>query len=119
MSDTDKTKPIWVQLYQNPQYRVEDHDHRHGECDLDANNIVEGYSWHGRGCNFWASNLGNQHIWQRCSKAEQCYRDRANGHARTLLRKQLRELMKTSKEDLEDCEYQSFPHRHQALWDSA
>lgn len=33
MSDTDKTRPYWVQLVTEP-FRVEVHDHRSHECNL-------------------------------------------------------------------------------------
>ena len=101
---------------QNPQWREENHNHERGICDMQAN-VVECYTWSGRGCCYWANDLGNQHIWAR-GRHEQVYRKEANGHARTTLRSQLRIMMKMSRKDLEDGDFQTFPHRHQALWDS-
>lgn len=117
MSDTDKTKPTWVQLYQNPEWRVEYHDHVNHECNINPKDVGR-YRWFTRGCHYWASDLGNQHVWKRCSKSEQCYRDKANGHARTKLRKDMRNLIKMTRDDIDDCEFLSYPHRHQALWDA-
>jgi hypothetical protein len=37
MSDTDKTRPAWVQFHDPTNWRVleEHHDHRHGVCNFD------------------------------------------------------------------------------------
>ena len=117
MSHTDKTQPYWVKLKQNPQDRVEEHDHRKGICDLDPNDNGS-YGWTSQYCSYDFSRAAVQTAYQRCSEVEQLYRKKQNGKARGNLRKNLRDIMKTSRADLEDCDYQSFPHRHQALWDA-
>lgn len=116
MSRTDKTNPTWVKLLQNPQWREEQHDHRNGECILKP--ITKDWHYPRVDCGYWVSDLGNQHVWSRHTKSEQMYRQEANGKARNNLRMDMREIMKMAREDIEDCEFLSYPHRHQALWDT-
>lgn len=115
MSDTDKTKPYWVKLLQNPQWRVVHHNHERHPCDLADENHKRNL-WLSRECGY-STSTSARGFYAR-SKSEQVYRDKTNGHARTTLRSQLRTMMKMSREDLEDGDFQSFPHKHQALWDS-
>lgn len=117
MSDTDKTKPYRVKLAQNPEWRVEEHDHRNGQCELDSNNID--FWWKTRRqCGYGFRDSVSQRSWARPSRVEQAYRDQANGKTRTQLRKDMRNLVKSSREDIEDCEFLSYPHRHSAIWDA-
>lgn len=117
MSDTDKTKPFWVQLYQNPQWREERHDHRKGECNLVDPIIPQQCDWAPIGCCYWASDEGNQHVWRRNSRIEHIYRNEANGAVRTGLRNLLSEIRKMSREDLEDVTFAKRDHKHGVLWD--
>lgn len=116
MSNTDKTKPYWVQIMQNRELQIEDHDHRNGICDLDFRiKPWRDYT----SCNYhirYYSKTGRR-IFGRPSKAEQSYRAEANGSARTKLRNAVSELRKMAIEDVEDWDIVIPRHRHSALWD--
>jgi len=90
--------------------RVEDHDHRKGVCDFD-------------GVQYWCEfNFTREHyytsgIYGR-PKSEQVYRAKANGKDRTRWRLAASEMLKMPIEELEDYDFQNFPHRHSALWDA-
>lgn len=120
MSDTDKTKPLRVKILQNPEWRKEVHNHEDGICDFYDElipNVL--WTWHNRRsyCGYYASKEGHQHVWARCSNAEQSYRAEANGKARRQVRHLRREVLKMTREDIYDCEFLSHPHRRSALWD--
>lgn len=123
MSDTDKTKPLWVKLRQNPKWRVELHYHEKNTCDLlpfeESSDVLYSYWSRRKGisCGYWVSKEGHQHVWGRCSNAEQSYRAEANGKARRQVRHLRREVIKMTREDIYDCEFLSHPHRRSALWD--
>lgn len=116
MSKTDKTNPLWVKLLQNPEWCEERHDHRNGICDVQP--IENGFRYPHSHCGYWVSDLGNQYVWVRHTKSEQAYRKEANGRARNELRMDMQELRKMTRDDVEDCEFLSYSHRHQALWDA-
>ena len=121
VSDTDKTKPYWVKLYQNPELRRTRHDHRKGECDIDKyfEEYKQNTHWTRRGeCGYWVSFYRDHSgFYAKNSHGEKGYRAEANGADRTNLRIAIRDMLKTSREDLEDNEFQSFPHRHGVQWD--
>ena len=116
MSKTDNTNPTWIKLLQNPEWREEVHDHRDGICDIEL--VKKCFEYPRYGCGYGASDLGNQHVWCRSRRYEQIYRKESNGKARNNLRMDMQELRKMTREDIEDCEFLSYPHRHQALWDA-
>lgn len=116
MSKTDKTHPYWVQIRQNSKFQVESHDHRNGICDLEFRNRPFNAPYT---CNYnvkYYTKTGRK-IFGRASKAEQAYRDEANGSARMILRNTIDEIRKMSREDIEDFDILNPNHRHQALWD--
>jgi len=116
VSRTDKTNPLWVKLLQNPEWREEHHNHRNRDCDLGP--MTKDWHYPHNHCDYWISDLGNQHVWIRSSRSEQAYREEANGKARNDLRMAMRDIEKMSREDVEDCEFLSYQHRHQARWDA-
>lgn len=116
VSKTDKTNPLWVKLLQNPEWREERHNHYNGVCDVQP--ITHDFHYPHTSCGYWVSNLGTQHVWVRPREHEQLYRIEANGKTRNDLRMAMREIMKMTRDDIEDCEFLSYPHRHQALWDA-
>jgi hypothetical protein len=118
LSKTDKTHPFWVQIIQNTELQRAVHDHRSGVCDLLKPRDRRWWFDHNR-CHYsvnYYSKVGRK-IFGRCSQAEQSYRAEANGSARTKLRNTMTELRKLIRTDIEDCDFQSFQHKHQALWD--
>lgn len=101
---------------QDPDVRAEHHDHRYGICDLEVRRKPWCYRYNcGYYVNFY-SKTGRK-MYGRWSKAEQSYRDEANGSARTQLRNSLSELRKVAFEDVEDWDIVNPRHRHSALWD--
>jgi len=117
VSDTDNTKPFWVRIAQNPELRNEAHDHSRGPCTIDTQNIQLWWTIKGHACGY-EPKFSATRIYRGSSKAEQMYRNKANGKDRTALRKIRQKLLKMSREDIENSDVQSFAHRHSALWDA-
>lgn len=119
VSDTDKTKPYWVQLNQNPEIRRIRHDHSKGpECLIYP--IREKYYltfrlWTDYTC-WYTTRKGVTiadtvvHRWTRSEKRKW------HNHERMNVRCTMREISKMSFEDIEDSDFQNFPHRHNASW---
>ena len=123
MSDTDKTKPYWVQLRQNPQLARERHDHRNSVCDLDYEDN-ECYGWSGfhSHCRIvtkarWPYSYsfygrGSRFGWFHAFVAE------CNGSARAKLRMARHEIRKMAIEDVTDYDIENPRHRHNAIWEN-
>lgn len=116
MSDTDKTKPVWVKLMQNPQVRFEHHNHRSGTCDFD----IRKQPWSDRSqCNYYCRyySRSGRVMYGRASKCEQSYRAEANGSARTRLRNAMSDLRKLDIDAIDEYDIPIVRHRHSALGD--
>lgn len=74
--------------------------------------------WDEQNPNGWNRNYFDMMYLFKRPKREQVYRAKANGKERNYLRKHIREQLKLSFEDVENYDFQSFPHRHGALWDT-
>jgi len=121
MSKTDKTRPYWVKLLEESPERVESHNHEKGICDL---RLPTASGWRapfrgGDYCYYTVSYYGwNNGFYGRGSarwlKAE--IRSR-HGASRAKLRKDISEIKKLSREDIEDYDIINPRPRNGALWD--
>lgn len=126
MSDTDKTKPYWVKLWQNPELRREVHYHEKGLCDLSLDDILDrtsGFSYRFRHCYYddpygYCESVKRIYVQHRARSRKRGYVDEWNGHERARWRSTMHELRKMSLEDVKDSDFQNFAHRHSALWDA-
>lgn len=122
MSDTDKTKPYWVKLKQNPQWRRERHDHRDGICDLDYNDTnCYGWSdWHGHCRIVTKTKWPDSNRFYKNTRFGwfHSYIDEYNGGARAKLRMARREMLKMDMENLIDYDAENPRHRHNAIWEN-
>lgn len=119
MSKTDNTQPYWVKLAQNPQERVEYHDHCSRVCDIEDypwKMQRSLYDWRLQHCyykikvnEYWIFN-GRPHV--------KNYRPYHVKHERAEIRLKIRDLIKMSFEDIYDDEFGNYQHRHSALWEA-
>lgn len=132
MSKTDKTHPNWVKLMQNPQWRIEVHDHRHGECDIlnktYCKHVMYGglirctqcglASSHHR-CYYWFRDGTRTKWWTReGSWGVQMYMTKHIRCDRNATRMSMRKLKKSTRRDIYDSEFGSYQHKHRAIWES-
>lgn len=120
MSRTDKTNPLWVRIRQNSDWVVERHDHRNNICDLNSLDefLKISYYWMDRRrCTYWIYKSINRSIHYSGSKWFKSYRDECNGKERNNLRMSMRDYEKTNRNDIEDCDFQSYQHMHSATWE--
>lgn len=121
MSKTDKTHPHWVKLAQNPQWRVEDHNHRKGVCDIDnfnpkTNNYL---SYRRAHCYFWFKKGIRKSIWPReGSWGVKMYTSKHIKSDRNEMRMQIRDWVKSNREDVYDSEFGNYQTRHRAIWEA-
>lgn len=117
MSDTDKTKPYWIQALQNSKDREEVHVHYNGVCELEEPNISDlKFSYRRVHCQ-WKVNWSYRRFCGRRGWFHS-YVDEQNGSQRAKVRMLRREVIKMDRDDIEDIDFQNFPHRHSAIWDS-
>lgn len=121
MSNTFKTAPSWVKLNRQTSLRVESHDHRHGDCDLQAPTKsswqrryrdtaclydVNYYGYHGgfypRGPARWLKGMLKEY----------------NGSTRCTWRKDSVMMRKLDRHDLEDYDVVNPRARNSCLWDA-
>lgn len=119
MSKTDKTRPTWVKLCDDYKVREEIHDHRDGICNFDEWESNK-YSVWPRKCGYTVSYYGwNNGFFSRGPaswlKAEVRAR---HGAARAKLRKDVHDMLKLRREDIEDYDIVNPRPRNGALWDS-
>ncbi len=121
MSKTDKTRPYWVKINDplSPARR-EYHDHSRGTCDIEDFLKIKGERWrylntcgydipyYGWNGGFYSPAVG------RWAKAEKKVRE---GGARAKLARDRHEMLKMSREDIEDYDVINPRHRHGVLWD--
>ena len=119
MSKTDKTRPIWVKLYDpvDNQVREEIHDHRDGVCDFEKN-VTNKKLWPIK-CGYSVSYYGwNSGFFSRGPtrwlKSEVRIR---HGAARAALRRDVRNMLKLNNEDIVDYDVINPRPRNGALWD--
>lgn len=122
MSDTDKTKPYWVRLKQNPQEARERHDHRDGVCDLDpTDNDCYGWSgFHGHCRIVTKDRWPYSNIYYGADRFGwfHSYIAKWNGSTRTKLRMARRNILKMNVEDIIDYDVENPRHRHNAIWEN-
>lgn len=121
MSKTDKTQPWEVKLRQNPQMRVEDHDHRKGYCDMVDGVIKEHVRWYGSTYRTCGHKFAKEHhytsgIYGR-PRSGQFYVQKRNAKERTRVRLAFRDMIKLDADGIEDYDFQNYQHRHSAHWD--
>lgn len=121
MSKTDKTDPYWVKGNDPTQRaRTEYHDHSTGDCDI-ADAKGREVFWYSRSGNcgynipyyrwndgFYSNAVG------RWAKAEKKIRE---GSARTKLARDRHELVKLSRDEIENYDVINPRHRHGVLWE--
>lgn len=119
MSDTDKTRPMWVQMLDpyNKGWLEEHHNHTNGICDIaDAD---PRFPWRNRArCNIWPSDkAAHEGIYPRPTRRVAYY---SYGHIRKsrALWRALRDRVIRGDIDAADESPRRFSHRHSALWDS-
>lgn len=120
MSDTDKTRPVWVQMLdpRNRGWATEYHDHSRGPCDLA--DFDPRYSlWIGRRtrCAVWPSRAAaHEGIYPRPPKQLEYYVFKAKRRERATWRRVRAELLGGNL-DAADSVPPTFGHRHEGLWD--
>lgn len=122
MSDTYKTKPSWVKINKpEHSYEVrERHDHRHGICDIDeAKGSKRPFYWQirGRYCGYDVSYYSWNGGFYARPPYGRVYRHEYEGRMRAGWRKARQDMLKLSREDVEDYDVKSYQHRHSALWE--
>lgn len=128
MSRTDKTRPYWVQMLDsdNRGWKAEHHDHRTRSCDIHIayktmRNRRNTWWFIGQRtcCTLWPSTIAaHSGIYARSSAVVKMYRAKDLGKVRGRERAMIRELLKTSREDMIDYDYMPSQHRHNALWEA-
>lgn len=116
MSRTFKTDPTWVKLRRDHKARREVHFHENGECDFDEY-IKRECSWWPRHCGYTVSYYGWHDGFFARPPRGRSYRQEHEGRMRAGLRKAKHEILKLSREDMEDYDIKSYQHRHSALWE--
>lgn len=124
MSNTYKTKPIWVKIH-NPKTSkevIERHDHTDGVCDIDNYDRTDPFWWQrrirGASCGYDVSYYGyHGGFYDRPRRAKEI-RNLMEGSKRAAWRKAKHELMKLDREGIEDYDVKSHQHRHSALWET-
>jgi hypothetical protein len=118
MSKTDKTRPYWVKLHDDYRVRIEIHNHEDGICNFDEWYTKKdvwprkcGYtvSYYGWNEGFFARGPAR---WLKAEVKEYYGSERGN------LRKDIHNMLKLSREDVEDYDVINPRHRHGALWNS-
>ena len=119
MSKTDKTDPTWVKALRkdSPEIR-EYHDHRFHPCDIDEVNGDRVFFWMRRGsCGYNVSYYGWHNGFYARPPRGRSYRQEHEGRMRAGWRKARQDMLKLSREDIEDYDVKSYQHRHAALWE--
>jgi hypothetical protein len=119
MSKTYKTDPAWVKLRRNTRGRIEKHNHEDGTCNFDewVNNPGKTFSYWPRKCGYTVSYYGwHGGFFARPPHGRE-YRRLFEGSIRTGWRKARQDMLKLSREDIEDYDVKSYQHRHSALWE--
>jgi hypothetical protein len=120
MSKTYKTRPVWVKLRKECPERIEYHDHLDGICNLEDWVANQTTSWWPRKCGYTVSYYGwNNGFFARGAarwlKSEvRIY----HGSVRAGLRKDKHNLLKLSREDIEDYDVINPRARNGAQWNS-
>lgn len=119
MSDTDKTRPFWVQMHDpyNKGWREEAHNHANGICDIETSDPR--FPWRNRWhCNFWPSAKANHSgIWGRPTRTLRCYVREETRRERVAWRNLRNRMIKGEWEAAEESPL-TYNHRHSALWDA-
>jgi hypothetical protein len=118
MSRTDKTRPYWVKLLDESSARMEQHYHEDGTCNFDEA-VKDLQNVWPRKCGYTVSYYGwNSGFFSRGPaswlKAEVRIR---HGAARAKLRKDVHDMLKLSREEMEDYDIVNPRPRNGALWD--
>lgn len=127
MSDTYKTMPGWVKIFKpkKPSIVKENHDHRHGICDIhlaigDKPFYWQRRYWRGTGpgyCGYDVSYYGyHGGFYARPPRGKEI-RNLMEGAVRANWRKQRDDMLKLDREDIADYDVQSYQHKHAALWE--
>lgn len=120
MSDTYKTKPNWVKI-NNPKSSKEVreyHDHRKGVCTIEEAVGKRPFYWQRRNsCGYDVSFYGYHGGFYARPPGGRFYSRAHEGAMRAAFRKAKDEMLKLSREDLEDYDVKSYQHRHSALWE--
>lgn len=120
MSRTYKTDPPWVKAIRKDCVAIsERHDHRFGSCDIDEAFGSSTFFWQRWGsCGYAASYYGwNDGVYFRPHRAK-FLRKSFEHSSRASWRMARDEMLKLSKKDLEDFDFQNYQHRHSALWET-
>lgn len=121
MSKTFKTRPYWVKMNSNDYANVKKmtHSHEDGVCDVQPLRQGDHYAKKcGYEVNYYGYNAGvfgrkgADGRWVKTAVAK------FNGKDRTRLRRDLREMLKLSLDDIEDYDIINPRPRNQALWDA-
>ncbi len=122
MSRTYKTDPSWVKIShkRKPSVVKEYHDHRNGECDIRQVANKSPFWWQKvsrQSCGYDVSYYGYHGGFYSRPPGSKAYRREHQGRTRAALRKTKHDLVKLSREDIEDYDIESHQHRHSALWE--
>lgn len=120
MSNTYKTKPNWVKINKPQSSREvrERHDHRHGECDIDKIEKERPFWWqNGNSCGYDVSYYSYHGGFYSRPPHGKEIRRLMEGEFRARWRAQRDEMLKLSREDIEDFDVKTYQHRHSALWE--
>lgn len=119
MSKTDKTNPSWVKALRKDSPEItEYHDHSQHACDIDDVKGDRVFYWNRRGsCGYNVSYYGWHNGFYPRPPRGRSYRQEHEGRMRAALRKAKHDMLKLSRDDIEDYDIKSYQHRHSALWE--
>lgn len=119
MSDTDKTRPTWVQMLDphNRGWATEHHDHSRGGCDIADYDPRCGLFGRPTRCCVWPSYTAmNEGIYPRPPKQLEYYVWKAKRRERATWRRLRSELLGGNL-DAAEAVGPRYSHRHEGLWD--
>jgi hypothetical protein len=122
MSKTYKTSPCWVKV-KDPRFKKsvsEYHDHSHGVCDIDEAVGDSPFYW--QRSNGYCGYTTNYYTWNDGFYprpiSSRTYRKKFESRMRCSWRQAKHDMLKLSRDAIEDYDVKSHQHRHSALWET-
>ena len=122
MSDTDKTRPEWVQVKDptNRGWLEESHRHEKGICDIQDYDERGGMTWRNRWlnprCGMWTSRLAHKEGIYPRRKSVKYYTYAEVRRERAQWRENKDRIRKGDLDAADESPRSHYSHRHSALW---